>query len=243
MRITFTPREGGDCREKIIPLDYRRHFISFIKTISRDSSLFSRFEEEKPGYSPCVFSVGFAQISAIEPQKRQMVIRPPVFMTVATGIFEVMTALCNGAIKSKGRESVLGLVVRDIQMLPYKKIRSRSVLFKIAGHAVLRGREGYLDGDDLDELEEALNTHLRARIQFLKGRYREGVFPDGCHPVKITSSGIKKGVCFHYGGLLTTVQGSMELEGEPSALQFLHDFGMGVRTGQGFGLLEVMSGT
>lgn len=229
-------------RELIIPLDYRRYFISIIKTITGGSPLFKRFVEEKPGYSPYAFAVHFARIESIETRNKQVIIKPPVIMTISTGMFEVMTAICNGAIKMKDKNTVLGLSIKDVRLLPDKKIMSRIATFKVAGHSVLRGKKDYLDGNMKSELEESINTHLLTKLNFLNAQYGREILPGEQCPVQVLSvTGIKKGVCLHYGGNLTTLQGSITLAGEPPALQFLYDYGMGVRTGQGFGLLEVIS--
>ncbi|MEN3045122.1 MAG: CRISPR-associated endoribonuclease Cas6 [Candidatus Hydrothermales bacterium] len=45
----------------------------------------------------------------------------------------------------------------------------------------------------------------------------------------------------HYGGFLKGFKGVFILESSPWMLQFIYDFGLGVRTGQGFGLLELIS--
>jgi CRISPR-associated endoribonuclease Cas6 len=213
-----------------------------IKTITDHSPLFKRFMEEKPGYSPYVFAAHFARIDSIETSKMKMVIKPPVVVTISTGMFDVMTAICNGVIKMKDRETVLGLAVRDVQLLPDRRIKSRNVTYKLAGHAVLRGRDTYLDGNVSSELEEAINTHLFTKVRFLNEHYGREILPGEQYPIQVLStSGINKGVCFHYGGVLTTLRGNITIAGEPMVLQFLYDYGMGVRTGQGFGLMEVMS--
>jgi CRISPR-associated endoribonuclease Cas6 len=242
LRIALSRHNLDNNQEMTIPLDYRRYFISIIKTITDGSPMFKRFGEEKPGYSPYAFAVHFARIKSIETSNKQMVIRPPVIMTISTGMFEVMTAICNGAIKMMGKETVLGMSINNIRLLPDKRIKSRTVTFKIASHSVLRGREDYLNGNTKSELEESINTHLLTKLGFLNTQYNREILPSEQYPLHLVSaSGIKKGVCLHYGGNLTTLRGNITLAGETPALQFLYDYGMGVRTGQGFGLLEVIS--
>lgn len=242
VKMSFTRHNSDDNREMTIPLDFRRYFISIMKTIADGSPLFKRFTDEKPGYSPYAFAVDFARVENIDTRNKQMVIKLPVTMTVSTGMFEVMTAICNGAIKMKGKETTLGLTLMDVRLLPDRRIKSRTVTFKVAGHSVLRGRKDYLDGNTKSELEESINTHLLTKLNFLHAHYGREILPGEQCPVQVLSAlGIKKGVCLHYGGNLTTLRGSISLAGEPPALQFLYDYGLGVRTGQGFGLLEVIS--
>jgi CRISPR-associated endoribonuclease Cas6 len=40
--------------------------------------------------------------------------------------------------------------------------------------------------------------------------------------------------------VLTCFEGIFSLNGEPEDLQFLYDAGMGIRRGQGFGMLELL---
>lgn len=223
-----------------VPLDFRRYFISFLKTLLSDSPFYARFNEEKPGYSPYVFGVNFGKITNIDKSQKTITVEPPVTMVFSTGLFDLMTDVCNSAINIKGSPAILGLNLDSIQLLPYKTIRSNLVEFKLVGHGVLRTRDRYLEPDDKkDELEEAMNTHLQAKLAFLSQYFPE-LSDMVCGPLKIIDfSGLRKGVCFHYGGEITTLQGSVVLGGDPQCLQFIYDYGFGVRSGQGFGLLEV----
>jgi CRISPR-associated endoribonuclease Cas6 len=44
----------------------------------------------------------------------------------------------------------------------------------------------------------------------------------------------------HYNGYVRGFKGVFELSGSPEILQFVYDYGFGIRTGQGFGLLELV---
>lgn len=224
-----------------IPLDFRCHFISLLKTISAKSKLFSRFQDDNPGYSPYAFSINFTKIINIDRTDTTMTVQPPVYVTLSTGIFDVMTAVCNGAIGLRGKETVLGLKVDGVNLMPLRKINTRSVQFKILGHAALRGKEGYVDGKNLQEVEESINTQMLTRFHFFMQQYALDYASTALCPVSVESiEHLQKGVCFHYGGLITTLQGKIQLTSDPTTLQFLYDFGLGTRTGQGFGLLEVV---
>lgn len=169
-----------------------------------------------------------------------MIIRPPVFMTFSTGLFDLMTHVCNRAIVMKDKDTVLGLNLDQIQLLPNKKIRSNAVKFQVVGHAVLRGRDDYLDNTNASQIEEAINTHLQTKLSFLNQKItplNNSVYS----PIKVIEHReLAKGVCQHYGGKITSIRGNITLAGYPASLQFLYDYGLGVRTGQGFGLLEVV---
>ncbi len=223
-----------------IPMDFRRHFISFIKTLLLDSSFYQRFEKEKPGYSPYVFGVEFAKIVDIDSERQEISVQPPVILTISTSLFNLFTDMCNSAIVNKDKSNVLGLKLSRINLLPLKQIRSNTVEFRIVGHAALRGEDDYADPGKKKQLEEATNTHMRTKMDFLNRVYFSS---SEIHftPVVFTDyRKLTKGVCQHYGGKITTIKGNVTLTSSPDCLQFLYDFGLGVRTGQGFGLLEVV---
>lgn len=235
--INFLPKSLDG--ELFIPFDFRRHFISVVKTLFRGKGSFDRFQEEKPGYSPYTFSLGFGKIIRFKPDSREIIAMPPVNMFFSTGIYEIMTDICNGAIEMKGQElsDSLGLTLKNVTLMPDKRIKASIKTFKIHSHAVLRGQDDYLDGSDYRLLEEAINTHMHKQHCFLQQQY--GYLQNGVGPVQVDQdlSRIRKGVCYHYGGNLTTLQGTISLRGTPGSLRFLYDFGIGVRCGQGYGLL------
>lgn len=224
-----------------IPLDFRRHFISFIKMILDGTEIFQRFELEQPGFSPYVFGVNFNRIVDIDRERGIMKIKPPVYMEISSGIPEVTVALANGALKLRGNYTVLGLRLSSVNVPPLKTIKRDSVLFKIKKHAVLRGKNDYLDPgySKAEEIEESLNTHLSRQIDFIYKNYHTKY---SFSPITYLAdeSSLRKGVCEHYGGKLTTVCGTIALKGRPEMLNFIYNFGLGVRTGQGFGLVNTV---
>jgi CRISPR-associated endoribonuclease Cas6 len=240
LRVRFCLCPEVEQEEFVIPMDFRRHFISLTKMLLNDSLFSMRFKESSPGYSPYVFGIYFSKILRIDPEQEAMIIRPPVMMTFSTGLYDLMTDVCNGAIAMKGENTVLGLKLDEIQLLPNRTIRSDRVKFQVVGHAVLRGREEYLDNTDAAQIEEAINTHLQTKLEFINQNIAP--FEDTCFsPIKVIEhQELTKGVCEHYGGKITSVRGKITLSGCPASLQFLYDYGLGVRTGQGFGLLEVV---
>lgn len=240
VRIALVPVKNGN-QELVLPIDFRRYFISLIKTMSEGSQLFKRFDQDRPGFSPYVFGVSFSKIIQIDTSADQMVVKPPVNLIVSTGLFDVMTTFCNGAIRMTDKETVLGLKVDQVQLLPLKKITSEQVIFKTFSHVVLRGPNGYLDGSNIAQMEEAINWQIQSRAKFLREEYSAEINLAEFGTVTVLpNSSYRKGVCFHYGGQLTTLQGQLVLAGPSDAMQFLYDYGIGVRGGQGFGLLEVV---
>lgn len=238
--ITLVPEQTGQT-SMVIPLYFRRYFISLMKTLLHDSPFYSHFTSKQPGYSPYVFYTGFNKMIAINANEGEMTIQLPVYMTISSGFYEVITEIINAAIKMRNKPVILGLKIQRVEMLPMKRIRAPEAEFRICGHAVFRGTEEYLDGSDVQLLEESINQHIITKYLFFHDLPLTMHEEYNLSPVRVLEqSNYKKGVCHHYGGLLTTLQGRMHLQAEPKTMQFLYDFGIGVRPGQGFGLLEVM---
>lgn len=237
LRIGLVPVNGEE--RAVVPFDFRRHFISLLKQLLEGSKTAERFGLERPGFSPYVFSVGFRRVVAWDRDAQRMEVVPPVQMVISTGIPSLLSAAANGALRLYDKPAVLGLKIASLSVMPLTRLKEEAAVFRIDGHAVLRGKEGNLDpsASSAEEIQEAINTHLFKRLEFLSPDY----IPSGVViPVSVVPelSSYRKGVCVHYGGMLTTVQGRIALQGSPAALQFLYDFGIGVRTGQGFGLLR-----
>lgn len=238
--ITLVPEHTGQT-SMVIPLDFRRHFISLMKTLLQDSLIYSHFTSRQPGYSPYVFSTGFNKMIAINADEGKMTIQPPVYLTISSGFYEVITEIINSAIKMRNKPVILGLKIQRVEMLPMKRIRAPEAEFRICGHAVFRGTEEYLDGSNVQLLEESINQHIMAKYLFFHNLPLTMHEEYSLSPVRVLEhSNYKKGVCHHYGGLLTTLRGRIHLQADPKSMQFLYDFGIGVRSGQGFGLLEVV---
>lgn len=238
IRLSLNPQVQQ--RETTIPLEFRKYFISLTKKLLEGSPFSQRFEKLAPGYSPYVFNIHFCKIQRILPEQNTLIVRPPVFATFSTGLYNLMTHICNRAILEQDNNTVLGLNLNQIELLPNKTIHAGVVKFQVMGHAVLRGRDGYIDNTDALKIEEAINTHLQTKLKF----FNQNITPlNGAvySPVKLIEyHELTKGVCRHYGGKVTSLRGKFMLAGSPSSLQFLYDYGLGTRTGQGFGLLEVV---
>ena len=240
MRAIFTFQPEEERRQLKIPIDFRRHFISFSKTILSNTPFFHRFEMDKPGYSPYVFGVDFGTVLGKDKESNSIIVKPPITMTFSTAYFDLLADACNGAIILKQKPTILGLRLTEVNLLPFRKIRDKESCFHVMGHAVFRGKQDYVDASNPESIEEAINTHLQKKLVFLSQQYGELPSINSDKVRVIGYDKLKKGVCHHYGGNLTTVQGSLILSGELELLQFIYDFGLGTRNGQGFGLVEVI---
>ncbi len=85
---------------------------------------------------------------------------------------------------------------------------------------------------------DVLKKRTNDRFERIKGR--KGSFEIESKPLMGYKDSIKETVVKHYGAYLRGFRGFFWLEGDEEILQFVYDFGLGVRIGQGFGMIEVI---
>lgn len=226
--------------------DYRRFFISLLKRIFNTSELDENIYNKKE-YKPYTFSVWLGKEFEIEKEIKNCDILSLFF---SSGDPVIVTHFYNGALALKKQGGITfnkhNLTITDILLLPYQKINSPSVLFKTIGVSVLNDpsadkkdfKKWYIIPDDnLERFNECLRQRTNSRYQFISRKA-------GVQPIKLVLSPefsiIKETIVEHYGGYVRGFRGIFKLEGSPEILQFVYDYGLGIRTGQGFGLLEIL---
>lgn len=217
-----------------LPVDFRSSLISFVKLMLNGTMYFNKFRERHPGFSPYVLGLELHNTIFYRDAVR---VRLPLRVYFSSGISELAIAACNKAINMQGNITIFGLTITAVELLREATLSGKQVAnFRIIGHAVFRGPGGYIKASDLVGLEEALNYSLRVKTDFLSKYQVIAQYT----PVRIISSNLYKGVCRHYGGMIDSVKGELELSGSPEMLQILYDYGLGVRTGQGYGYVEIL---
>ena len=154
------------------------------------------------------------------------------------------------------------LKIKDISLEREEFINKRAVLFKTKQPVILthpgKGKHDedfYLLPSD-GEWEEVLSERLRKDYARVMGR-ELGPSPIKFYPVEnplarrhlaergdlsraFLEKPIKTTRIRHYGGYLRGFKGVFVLCGPVELLRFVYQFGMGVKTGQGFGYLDVI---
>ncbi|WP_334100722.1 CRISPR-associated endoribonuclease Cas6 [Thermotoga petrophila] len=232
-RIFFEDNSQGS-----FPVDYRRIFMSVLKRVYEGTP----FEEIVLSHDrvpkPYVFSVGFKRIKEISGDS--IMFESPVFFNFSSSIPQMVGYMYNhlGRIKSFFKDAEI-----SVDLPVPITITSEIVTFKILGSAVLTRPETekyYVNPED-DDFEEALNHSLKVRLDLLKDLLEKfGVKVPKFEPVSIVNKNLKKVPVKHYGGFIEAFSGTVTLSGNPDILNFLYENGLGVRTGQGFGMLKVV---
>jgi CRISPR-associated endoribonuclease Cas6 len=225
--------------------DYRRLFLSFLKKTFETVGFLKIFETKK--YRPYTFSVWLGENFKID---KEVSTDTKISLLFSSGNPVIITNFYNGVLKlKKDRYKPIGelLEIKDVVLLPYKKIKTNKAIFKTIEVCVFNNPQAskkdfkswYITPyDDLDKFNEILYQRTNDRFRYLTGR-RE------THPIRLNlyeNYPMKEVMVKHYNGYVRGFKGVFELEGSHEILQFVYDYGFGIRTGQGFGLLELVEG-
>uniref|UniRef100_A0A7V6CD73 CRISPR-associated endoribonuclease Cas6 n=1 Tax=Thermodesulfobacterium geofontis TaxID=1295609 RepID=A0A7V6CD73_9BACT len=231
--------------EKIFSLnkDYRRYFISFLKKVFEEANLKEIYQRKE--YKPFTFSVWLGKNFKID---EELNVSKEISFLFSSGDPVIITNFYNGVIKLKKENFKIireKLRIKDINLLSYKKINRDRAIFKTIGVCVLNNPEAskndfkrwyIIPTDDIEKFNEILFKRTNERYQFL-------IKKSDTHRIRfnlIEDYPIKEIIVKHYKGYVRGFKGIFELKGSPEILQFIYDYGFGVRTGQGFGLLEIV---
>jgi len=237
IKILFEGEEVFNLRK-----DYRSYFISFLKTVFEKTKLLKEIFNKKE-YKPYVFSAYLGKNFKID--KEEIYIGKELSFLFSSGDPLIITNFYNGVLKLKEENLKIGnknIKIKNIELLPYKKIKSDKVVFKTIGICILSNKDAskndfknfyIIPTDDLEKFNKHLFERINERYRFLTKR-------EDKHFIKLNPINIKEIVVKHYGGYVRGFKGIFELKGSPEILQFVYDYGFGIRTGQGFGLLEIV---
>ncbi|HOK56580.1 MAG TPA: CRISPR-associated endoribonuclease Cas6 [bacterium] len=234
-------------KEVKVPSNIRSFFISFIKKVfeNTDKLLYSSLFNSKKA-KPYVFSPYFGE------EFKEGKIGKDISFIFSSGDFSLISSFWNGILLLK--EKKLDYIeiegekfnLNNIKLLPNKKIIGNEVIFKTIGISVLTDPEvsakdfknWYIipEKDKIERFKDVLRKRTEERIKYIKGIEKK-IELEFSIPEEATNSDT---VVPHYDGYVRGFRGIFCLKGEPEILQFLYDYGFGVRTGQGFGLLEIV---
>lgn len=268
LKITFGEKE----KDIKIGIDYRRYFMSFIKSIFEQSGIFSELYSDKK-IKPFTFSVFLGNDFEILDmgEDKDIKAKPPFNFIFSTGDPVIFIHFYNGALEIKKKNQGVNLPggevipIKDISLPQSVKINTSCCIFKTVGVCVVTDKNAKAkdfdkwyctpDKENLERFNEVLEDRILEKYERIKGErlntrvkftpVSEAEMEIFIRQGKINPSfGVKpinEVYVKHYGGFIKGFKGVFYLESEPEILQFIYDYGLGVRTGQGFGLLEVIA--
>lgn len=206
-----------------------------------------------------------------EDEKEKIEIKPPFKFLFSTGDPVIFSHFYNGILEMKKNYKGLNLPggkifpVKDIILSKNVKIRTSLCIFRTVGVCVLTDPEQNAkdfekwfvvpDEKNMDRFNKILEERMIQKYERIKGErldtkikftpLSEKEIPLFIRQGKLNPSfgekPVKEVYVKHYNGYLRGFKGVFFLESHPEMLQFIYDYGLGVRTGQGFGLLEVIA--
>lgn len=249
LKIYFNDEKLALSNEKLlVNLDYRRYFISFIKSVFGEVKKYEELYSQKK-VKPFVFASYLGKnFKVLENEKqKELQVSLPINIVFSTGDLETFSHFYNGLIslRTKNRGIKINgteIPISNIYLEPVKKISSDSIVFKTLGICVINDQVKY--NSNLDsyflvpnhtenkKFNRVLSALTSKKYFLITGVAKQ--FELNLLPIETKSVYIK-----HYGGYLKGFRGKFRLEGEPNVLQFVYEYGLGIRTGQGFGLIEI----
>lgn len=183
---------------------------------------------------------------------------------VSSSDYQFMVNLYNGLLETKefDFDNSITLRLQRVFMLNERKISGDEAVFKTNSPISIEGKDGIpilppfekggmggFSDKDLTSFNDhfnAIHNGIFENIRGENGNKGQGLF----QPLEFIPINLKKQVVKHaLKGFrektgkpymtLTTFQGCFKLKGDPRDLQLLYQIGVGLRTGQGFGMVEV----
>jgi CRISPR-associated endoribonuclease Cas6 len=226
-------------KEAIISIDYRRRFISLLKRI------FGK-DFDEASVKPYTFAVYFGKKAKFS--NDFITVIDPITFRFSTGDEEVAMVFYNGIIRLK-KEGYLHDLSPNSEHGAFFRIEKIALeeepplknKFKTLSPVVIErktdsksSRERYAIPGDSD-FNRWLVENQQRRISILLTK------PMPFTELYLESASIEEVLVKHYGGYVRGFLGVFNLYTDnPEILKFVYQYGLGVRTGQGFGYLEVV---
>ncbi|SSC12697.1 putative CRISPR-associated protein Cas6 [Mesotoga infera] len=219
-----------------LPLDYRSGFIHFFKKLAESSEMMDMFYARK-SYKRFSFSVRLGSEMRIEGERLEA--KLPAMVTFSTGDLSVFNSFLGSATKFWSWEEPLSiftntLFISGINVQRPFLVNKPFLKCKSYTHITLRDPENpilSLSTKDMEKFNFTLNSYMKEKFTAFTGRIPKGElsFEAGSGEFELVR---------HYNGFVGGYRGVFALSGPPDLLQFAYDYGLGHRTGQGFGLFS-----
>lgn len=222
--------------EADIHIDYRRRFISLLKRI------FGPQEFERKETRPYTFAVYFGKVKIEEEFIKGVSF---INFRFSTGDPIVASLFYNGILKLKKENysHPIGTGKFEVEKLDLERRTEVTGKFKTLSPVIVERigyenrknpEERYVTPGD-DTFGESLIENTVRRYQALTGTYTR------CSKFSLNPVWYKVEFIKHYGGYLKGFMGEFELDTDSrDMIEFVYKYGLGMRTGQGFGFLSVL---
>jgi CRISPR-associated endoribonuclease Cas6 len=214
--------------------------MSLIKESLKDSSSeeFKRVYGKRAGRN-IVFNCCFGKDMRIDKKRENIVLNSPTFLFELSSPDTKLIAMIYNGLRKNREYAIFDSKIKLKDITPVNtlirskdRIRVRSVCPILVKSSPDSGSRYLLPG------EESFYGCLN---HFCKVRYEEFFSEEFKGSVELLPLELKRVVVKHMGTYHTGFKGIFELSSSSKMLQFLYDAGIGTRTSQGFGMLELVS--
>ena len=231
---------------QVLPQEYRRVFLSLLKKALEQRGLVDLLYARKRT-RPYVFSAYLGREMAFDPEEKVFHTGERLTLWFSTGDVALGAEMLAGLVELRNRPvpygpNGLALTVERVDVVPEPRVPGRAAVFRTLGVVVLTDpREEATDMDrwyvlpDDPRFPEVFSLRSRERYQWIVG-----VPYTGDLEVEVLRWKMRK--VRHYGQLLKGFSGAFRVKAHPEMLEFLYQYGVGVRTGQGFGFVDFSGG-
>lgn len=228
--------EETEGKQVDINLDYRRRFISLLKHILGEEEVASRNPK------PYTFAVYFGKEAKLKENLFTNVQK--ISFRFSTGDPQIGIKFYNGSLNfKKAKETIsIGNGKFYIEWIGQEREKQITGSFQTLSPVVVE-RMGFTDLKDPnnryitpneDGFEHSLLENILRRYEAIKGKVPK------INSFAFKPLNIKKEFVKHYGGYIKAFRGHFSIATDSQkVLEFIYKYGMGLRTGQGFGYLEV----
>lgn len=226
-----------------IDKDFRMSFISFFKSIFDGSPKFKELYGNKKQFSPFCSSLYLGKILGFKDNGIQF--KPNSTLFFSTGEYDIYSYYINGCLFFKNDNRTIGfgnnqeLSISKILPIPDAKPQTKKIVIKSMSPMVVQNAcastkdfDNYYLTPEKKEFQDMINIITQKRMKHL-GFYNYNNID--IYPIKFRTEHPK-----HFGGYLKASKGIFEISSSVETLQFLYDYGIGNRTGQLFGMFEVL---
>lgn len=219
-----------------ISIDYRRRFISLLKKV------FGMEEFVKTVTKPYTFAVYFGKGAKLNRSSIEGV--KFINFRFSTGSPIVAVKFYNGILrlKKEGQTHKIGTREFSIEWIKEEKEKSVTGLFRTLSPVIVE-RIGFEDQKSFTDRYAipSDNTFIESLLENILRRYKSITGKDLLFgDFSFEDLGTKVEFIRHYGGVLKGFLGRFRIKTDSrELLEFVYKYGLGLRTGQGFGFLEV----
>jgi len=235
LRITVLLSHEKDAAE--FPDEYRSGFISLFKSLVEEQNEYQELYASKK-HRPFCFAARLGYECTLN--NHSFIFKGPVNLNISSGDHVFFAKLLNTFIARWRKGEIVRLYqnklkISNINILPPKRITKNMIVCNSLERIVLkdpkaRGTRYLSPFENSDYFNQILSEFSKDKYRYFTGK--ESVGNLFLEPINGKFDSVR-----HYGGLVFGYRGRFKLYGPPELLQFVYDYGLGHRTGQGFGFI------